>query len=208
MTDGLKTGLALAMAEAEARASGGGDVLQLALLPEVAEAEGEAGGKRPAHRPPGSRNKGTQAWRDLLLSRHGSPLLRLARFYDCDTLALAKALGCKPLEAAEFQRKCAEGVMPYVHGKMPVEDANGNAVLPVIQLVDPASAAAALAAVSGGAPVLDLEPLEMAEIRHSLDADQAGVGRSESDASPETQAAGGPEAAGQVICNQPRGADR
>lgn len=89
--------------------------------------------RRGPGRPPGARNKRTEAWVRHILSRYRSPLEFLAETYSRPVGELVLELGCKPAEAFEIQRKAAEGLAPYVHQRQPLAvevDAKG-----VVQLV-------------------------------------------------------------------------
>lgn len=107
---------------------------QLALLPEdgdAADAEIEHARERRfgAGRPPGAQNRKTRELRDYILRNFTDPASGLASSGLCSTLAasvlkaraLASAIGCDVIEALEFMRRCSEGVMPYVHGKQPID---------------------------------------------------------------------------------------
>ena len=72
-------------------------------------------------RPPGATNKDTKAWADFILARYSSPLIGLAEVCATPIADLAKLLGCKLLEAAEFQRKCRKDLAEYVHQKAPTQ---------------------------------------------------------------------------------------
>jgi len=105
---------------------------QLALLPESGDeadaAIAEAAERRGAGRPAGAVNRATRQMRDYILRNFTDPAVGLASSGLCSTLAssvikarsLASQLGCKPLEALDFMRRCSEGVMPYTHSKQPL----------------------------------------------------------------------------------------
>lgn len=105
---------------------------QLALIPELVEAPADvpaADGKPRIGRPPGSANRATVELRRFILARFTDPAQGLAacglRSSLVETIArarvLAQQLGCKPVEALEFMRRCSEALAPYLHSKAPQE---------------------------------------------------------------------------------------
>lgn len=78
-------------------------------------------GERRVGRPPGRRNKATEAWRAFILGQHGSPLQALARIYAADPQELARRLGCKPIEALDKIITAARVAVPYLHSSQPVD---------------------------------------------------------------------------------------
>lgn len=139
-------------------------------------------------RPAGARNVVTRETRAFILSQYRDPLVTLARMQSLDPVEAARAWGCKPIEAADRIRHAADALAPYLHGKMPVMDGDGNAVLPIIQLVDPSQV---FSPVGTGPAILDLTALEVADFRHSDAGTREAVGRSELDSQPEDKAACG-----------------
>lgn len=85
-------------------------------------------------RPPGARNRNTEAWRDWLLGPgKASPLERLSVVAQANTVALAKAWGAKALDVAKLQVNAAIGLAPYVHQKMPLAlQVEGGGLVPVM----------------------------------------------------------------------------
>lgn len=74
-----------------------------------------------AGRPPGARNKVKLGIREYLLAKgYSHPGVYLAELYSHDTIALAKALGCKRIEVLAEQRKAATDLMGYFESKKPV----------------------------------------------------------------------------------------
>ena len=49
-------------------------------------------------RPPGARNKSTEALRRYVFATYGNPLLNVARFAAADPVELARYMGCKPID--------------------------------------------------------------------------------------------------------------
>lgn len=191
-----RVGKGKVMAEAAAQAEAPRPAVQLPLLggPDAVDVAPRAERRGPGRRP-GSENLVTRELRTFIGASFRHPLITLARIQAQDPVELARSLGCKPAEALDRIQRAAAELAPYLVGKMPVEDANGNAVLPVIQLVAPG----AMEPVDIGGGVLDLVPMEMADFSHSGEGESGPVGQSESDASAETQASSGSAAAGHVI---------
>jgi hypothetical protein len=100
--------------------------------------------RRPG-RPIGSPNKRSMRMRDYIAAKgYTDPLLFFAEAISRNVGDLAAELGCSRLEAFQEMRHCADSLAPYLHSKMPVAVLHGGA-LPMIQLVDPAAAAAMFA---------------------------------------------------------------
>ncbi|WP_022729764.1 hypothetical protein [Fodinicurvata sediminis] len=105
---------------------------QLELLPgplkpadQVAQEAAEAAGAAPdvrrgPGRPPGAKNRRTEAWTEYLLSQYRSPLVVLAETYSRPVADLARELGCKKEDAFRHQIQAAKELAPYVHQKLPV----------------------------------------------------------------------------------------
>ncbi len=114
------TGRAAVLAELEPTAEPpGGDVEQLDMLglPQVGVTPEVWSGRG---RPPGRRNKRTEAWAEYLLSRYGSPLEVLAQIMTAPAASLARQLGCSAVEALAEKRLAAIALMPYVHQRQPL----------------------------------------------------------------------------------------
>ena len=81
-------------------------------------------------RPKGSQNKSTAELVKYLQSKGRHPLVGLAEIVATPIDVLARTLGCEKLEAAEFWRKCAGELAPYMAQKQPmalqVEGANAG----------------------------------------------------------------------------------
>ncbi len=198
MATDTRTGKGKAMRDAEAAAAAAAPPppAQLSLLggPEavdVAAATEAAGGKRGPGRPSGAENRATRDMRAFLEANFRHPAITLARLQAQDPAVLARALGCKPVEALAQIRGAAVDLLPYLMGKMPVEDKDGVAVLPVLNLVDPRAVDPAFGAAETAVRVLDLASLEIVE-NQALDVQRSGaVGQPESDSGEESEAGGG-----------------
>jgi hypothetical protein len=123
------------------------DVEQLQLIPgEVTENVRRA--PRGRGRPAGAGNKRREEVRNYLLSRYAHPLEVLAQTYSRPADVLAAELGCKKIEAAALQIRCAVELAPYVEGKMPVAiDLTAKSDV-VLVMTAPGQAAATAAAIS------------------------------------------------------------
>lgn len=87
----------------------------------VEAAELEARGGRIG-RPKGARNRKSvdfEKW--FHAAGFKDPAVLLAEIISADALALGRAASIKVAEALELQRKCATDLMPYLHGKKPIE---------------------------------------------------------------------------------------
>ena len=87
----------------------------------MASAPGSVPAVRGPGRPPGARNKKTEAFREHILSRFKSPLTVLAETYSRPVADLARELGIKKGEAYKMQMDAAEKLAPYLHSKAPIE---------------------------------------------------------------------------------------
>jgi hypothetical protein len=84
-------------------------------------------------RPPGARNKSTEAWQQYLLSKYPSPVEGLMATYSRPVADLARELGCSRYRAFQIQQKAMETVAPYVHKKQPMAiENNGNELIPLV----------------------------------------------------------------------------
>ena len=76
--------------------------------------------KRGVGRPAGRRNVRNQRVADYLLSKYPDPLEGLVQMASMPLEALASALGCSRFEAAQEQRLCRLGALPYLHQRMAI----------------------------------------------------------------------------------------
>lgn len=125
-----------------------------------------------AGRPVGARTASPLEYRRYILSVHGDFLSRFVRLAQADTLALAKLLQCKPLEALAIQQKLGSTAAPYVYAqqKPPIgpEDLQYFAGMMFLaggaakQL--PGGTDSALAALAGAPPdIVDLQAIRVDE---------------------------------------------
>lgn len=124
-------------------------------------------------RPVGARTASPLEYRRYILSVHGDFLSRFVRLAQADTLALAKLLQCKPLEALAIQQKLGATAAPYVYTpqKAPI-DAEDAAYFAGMMFVAGAAGAgqrqiqqgtdSALAALAGAPPdIVDLQAVRV-----------------------------------------------
>jgi len=78
-----------------------------------------AGARRPG-RPPGSRNRRTEAWCDYILARYASPLEVLAQIAVARVDDLTSQLACTKLEAMQEKRHAAIALAPFLHQRQPL----------------------------------------------------------------------------------------
>lgn len=143
--------VASAAKEAEiAREGAGGDTLDLFAIPSrhapdswqgqrVAQIEANRADeierdRARGGRPKGSQNKVTQAFREYLLARGGSPLERMTRWMQHTPETLAAELGCTKLEAYDRLMKLWTELAPYLHSRLAPTDGQGQAV-PLLNVV-------------------------------------------------------------------------
>lgn len=90
-------------------------------------------------RPRGSRNRRTQDLADYAARLGGNPILKLIEIVATPIDVIAATLGCKKVEAADFWRKCASDLGPYIEQKLPtaVQLQGANAGMLVINLGGP-----------------------------------------------------------------------
>lgn len=140
---GEKTGLKTAVAEAVARrgAADDMDAEQLTLLPMPLRnaAEGEGAEKRvPATRgrgrPPGAKNKSTQAWTEFLLNQYRSPLQVLAEIYSRSPADIAKELGHMARIDIEAERKLTTRELELVEIIRRHEETNFDRLMRILQM--------------------------------------------------------------------------
>ncbi len=117
---GLKTAIS-ALHDPSAPVPGEIDGEQLALLPlDRRIAANGLPSPRGRGRPPGAKNKNTEAWRAYLLSRYASPLEGLFQTFSVPIEEICKMLGCTKLDAYKLQLMAMKEAAPYVHQKMPL----------------------------------------------------------------------------------------
>lgn len=140
--------------------------------------------KRGPGRPPGAKNKNTDAWREFILSQHRSPLMALAQTYSCTLEQLGKALGLKnaptfdqAVDLYKLQLMAAKELAPYVHQKMPqaIEAGEGG----LIQLVINQGQAAAQGVNDAGAHAFKVlnEPYDENQLVSDADFSDASQSR-------------------------------
>lgn len=134
-----KAGIAAALESlgATAEPSELGEGEQLELLPSLPAAVtiGGAAVPRGAGRPPGARNRSTEAWRQYLLQRFGSPLEALLQVATSPIDELAREMGLKRGAAFRIQVDALEAALPYLHQKLPQAVELGLTDAPVLNLV-------------------------------------------------------------------------
>lgn len=90
-------------------------------------------------RPPGAKNKSTEAWREFILSQFPSPLQGLAHIAFRPLREMADELGAKAptfdqlMECLKVQIACMKELAPYLHSKQPIAIDGGEHGL--IQLI-------------------------------------------------------------------------
>lgn len=147
---GLREALALNQAVDDlnsARAAGAenGDGAQEELFPgssvfgRVVDREGGEIVRSGPGRPRGSRNRRTQDLADYAARLGGNPIIKLIEIVATPIDVIAATLGCKRIEAAEYWRKCADSVAPYIEQKLPtaVQLQGANAGMLVINMGGP-----------------------------------------------------------------------
>ena len=91
--------------------------------------------KRGPGRPKGARNRRSEALSKWLMTQgYTHPAVRLAAIMDADTNDLARALGCKRIEAFQEQRKAASDLLPYFEGRILPRTDSGEQPLPHFHL--------------------------------------------------------------------------
>jgi hypothetical protein len=118
---------------------------------------------RKRGRPPGSYNRTSAELREYLQALNADPTVALVRFYEqalADPQALAKHLGCDPIEVVRLGVQAAGHVQPFVRSKAPVEHhVKGDALTLVFSDGGPGDPEAGLIGRTKAAgPILDLSP--------------------------------------------------
>lgn len=80
-------------------------------------------------RPPGARNRRTQATVEFILSRHRDPRVVLAEMAAANVHDLAALLGCTLFEAYQEKRLSAIGLLPYVAARITPEVIDNRQVI-------------------------------------------------------------------------------
>lgn len=104
---------------------------------------------RRAGRPPGARNKRTEAWLDWFGARYRMPLEMLGQVISRPADVLALELGCSRHDAYKLQVEAARALLPYCHQKQPVAVQIDGASLVQLIIEDPAGLAGAAQAGDG-----------------------------------------------------------
>lgn len=157
---GQKTGIKTATAELyDGEASPVPEPVQEELLPlrkveRGPEAEKRGIRSRGPGRPPGAKNKSTEAWAGYILSRYASPLQALAETYSRPVQDLAAELGCDKLDAFRIQQQAAQALAPYIHKKQPVA-VEGDSGLIQLNILSGGNAMQAQDAWAGSVDILN-----------------------------------------------------
>lgn len=143
----------------------------------------DAGERRGAGRPAGSRNRSTKEWQRYLLERHGSPLegamALAARIRTPEEIqALAIELCCTMLEAAKIGLAAATAAAPYVHQRLPIA-IEGDGVSPIPLFINLGGGDAA---GEVGQMVLVRPTKKIEEYQYDIDADPIQSDEEQSDA--------------------------
>lgn len=90
-------------------------------------------------RPRGSLNRRTRDLAEYATKLGGNPILKLIEIVATPIDVIAATLGCKKIEAADYWRKCAADLGPYIEQKLPtaVQLTGANAGMLVINLGGP-----------------------------------------------------------------------
>ena len=150
---GLASAAAVALADQPARPGSEPEQLDLLGLPPINN------GQQIVTPRPGQRGRGrrSQEWIDHLISsgRYSSPLEKLLAYGNVPIIELAKSLGCDYMAAAQFQVKCLEIVLPFLHPRL--------SSVEVRPAGDPLSGQSSTLSILGGAI-----------IEHTLENDEEG----------------------------------
>jgi hypothetical protein len=128
-------------------------------------------------RPAGARNKLDLKLAAWLEARYGeTPAQRLARIAYSDPVALAHALGCRPIEALGPVRQALSDLLPYTERKLAVElEPDDAGMIPILALAVPVQGAHGQA--------VELQPsnlkIAMKTKGEVLDAEPVGNGQSD-----------------------------
>ncbi|EKF43319.1 hypothetical protein NA8A_04788 [Nitratireductor indicus C115] len=118
-------------------------------------------------RPKGARNKTTRDLAKLIQATGRDPLLAMAEIVATPIDVIARTLGCKKIEAAEYHRKVMSDLAPYVHQKLPtaVQVQGATAGMLVIQMGNTGP--------GGGGEGLPMRLIEGEQIQSLSDDDEA-----------------------------------
>lgn len=103
----------------------GGEAVQLAMFEgssvfgTLKDADGKPLPSGGRGRPKGSRNRTTQDLIRLISETGRHPIIAMAEIVATPIDVIAKTLGCKKIEAAEYHRKVMSDLAPYVAQKLP-----------------------------------------------------------------------------------------
>lgn len=86
---------------------------------QITLADGEKLPRSGPGRPRGSRNRRTEALAEYATKMGGNPILKLIEIVATPIDVISKTLVCSKYEAAEFWRKCAADLGPYIEQKLP-----------------------------------------------------------------------------------------
>lgn len=122
---------------------------QISFLPELPldgalAKQGNVPAKTGAGRPPGAKNKSTEALKNYLLTRYRNPVEGLMQTYSMSLEALAEVFGVKKeeftklslaekMDLFKLQLMCMKEAAPYVAQKMPIAvDAGQNGLIQLV----------------------------------------------------------------------------
>jgi hypothetical protein len=146
-------------------------------------AAAEAGERRGIGRPKGARNRKTEAFEAWYFARFKDPAVFLGELVTMDARALAelvledavrRGLATKDapgiLDVVKLQQAAAGELMPFLHGKKPIDVNVAAELLPTLIIaaglnqVDQARLLAEAKAMSVGAPLVDAEANEIKDL--------------------------------------------
>ncbi len=93
------------------------------------------GVKRERGRPAGASNRMTRDVKALVNRLLGDPLLEQANWARHTPQSLARVLGCTKIEAFDRLMQIYRELAPYLHARLAPVDGQGNAAVPVLQIV-------------------------------------------------------------------------
>ena len=166
--DGLKTAVAELHDPNQLPGGEPAEQLQLPDLPlEAANTDSRAVAHRGRGRPPGAKNKNTEAWRDYLLTRYRSPLEALAQTFNLSVADLGSRLGLQnpptfdqAVELFKLQMAAARDLAPYIHQKQPLAlEGKGGGLIQLVLNTGAVDAQAGPAALAQGIQMLQ-PPIE------------------------------------------------